>query len=78
MRDDLLDEMALYPYADPPAQEKSDPAVESFVAPPVTYTYDQVMHSRDYFPFSSWQRNIWGYRLLLTHVFNTGRSWMRG
>lgn len=40
MRDDLLDEMALYPYPDPPPQGSTDPA-ENFTAPSLTYSYEQ-------------------------------------
>lgn len=42
MRDDLLDEMMLYPYPDPPKQSKSDLTTDSFVAPSVSFAYDQV------------------------------------
>lgn len=42
MKDDLLDEMALYPYPDPPAQGNSDSTSDNFMAPSVTYSYDQV------------------------------------
>lgn len=44
MRDDLLDEMPLFPYPDPPAQGGSggDHSAESFMAPSVSYSYDQV------------------------------------
>lgn len=44
MRDDLLDEMPLYPYPDPPTQGGSgDASSEVFMAPSVSYSYDQVM-----------------------------------
>lgn len=42
MRDDLLDEMPLYPYPDPSLQGNSDASAEVFLAPSVTYSYDQV------------------------------------
>lgn len=44
MRDDLLDEMPLYPYPDPSTQGGSgDANSEVFMAPSVSYSYDQAM-----------------------------------
>lgn len=44
MRDDLLDEMPMYPYPDAPSGGGSggDSSAEIFMAPSVTFTYDQV------------------------------------
>lgn len=43
MRDELLDEMPLYPYPDTaPQGNNGDPSAEIFMAPSVTYSYDQV------------------------------------
>lgn len=42
MRDELLDEMPLYPYPDAlPQGANGDPSAEIFMAPSVTYSYDQ-------------------------------------
>ncbi len=44
MRDDLLDEMPMFPYPDAPSGGGSggDSSAETFMAPSVTSTYDQV------------------------------------
>ncbi|CAM9358663.1 unnamed protein product [Ascophyllum nodosum] len=47
LKDGLLDEMPLHPYLDPPTQEKIDPGAESFQAPPVSFSYDQILDHID-------------------------------
>lgn len=48
MRDELLDEMPLYPYPDPPPQgTNGDPSGEIFMAPSVSYSYDQARTKKD-------------------------------
>lgn len=47
MRDELLDEMPLYPYPDAaPQGNNGDPSAEIFMAPSVTYSYDQARTNR--------------------------------
>ncbi|CAM9915220.1 unnamed protein product [Sphacelaria rigidula] len=46
MRDELLDEMMLYPYPDPPRQgAAADALSDNFMSPSVSYSYDQVCAS---------------------------------
>lgn len=66
MRDDLLDEMPLFPYPDPPAQGGSgDHAAESFMAPSVSYSYDQVRtRTYSYYESQLWRVNVKEYMFL--------------